>query len=1185
MPLSIGPTIGVKGEKAFRSAFQEMIAQGSRLKSEMDLLTASFSKNDTAEQRLALTSSNLTRQLQTQERTTDQANQMLVRSMDSVDRAVKLYDSQVKKVEELSQTHAEHTQILNDQIAKYGESAEWVKMAREEWAAEEAELDKANKTLGEREAAVYKQQATTEKWNEVLVTNTTRLEQLRKELVKGADYVEEFGRKSEESKRNVEKHEKALELLDKELEVQLSEYSKLQRYMVENARNRETLIKKIEEEKKVVAENKKLHDEAVKTEEKQRKEYERLVTELEKAKKAYGEDSPEAKRLNDAVEEQAKLVHQAEMNTADYAMAVNDAVMAQRDLEKELQNSTGFATLGKVMSDVGEKMADFGEKMTKYVSTPLAGLGAYAVNAAADFQDAMAKIYTIAIDSTEPMEKMRDELVQLSNDTGFDLSDLSEATYQAVSASVDAGEAVEFMGDATKLARAGFTSTTKAVDLLTTVINAYGMKTSEAAKISDILLKTQNDGKTVIDDLASSMGIIIPMASNYNVGLDQIAAAYATMTKQGVKTEKATTFLRAVFTELEKESSDVAGILEDKTGKSFAQLMGEGKNLSDVLGILYKAVGGNNEEFQRLFGNVRATQAVASLVAEGVGEDAHAFGMLDYELERVRDSAGQVDKALEVMETPALRARKAVNRLKNSAEDLGETMIDMLMPAFEKGTDKITELTEGFIGLSDSSKKMIVKAGALAAAIGPVTLGLGKLMKYIGGLMLGTASWIPLIGAAVAGVIAISEALAVSNNEHVEAIRQEYGLSDAMKSEIEELNQLQASHSEFQQSMVDRNTATLNQVSYVQELVAQYDKLVGSNGKVKEGNQQLADNILNEIANALGIEVDQVKELIDENGKLSKSIQQTIDDFKRQAQMAVLQEEYNEALHRKVEAQKAEQDITEQLAISTQKKTEADRELKAAQEAYNKELAQFGTVSKETTDKLIDANSKSNLATESTKELRSALWDAKEMANQASKDTEYYTQKMEDLEKESKEAAEQIKKDAKDTEKAVKDAVDNSTSAMEGAAKKAYRSGENFARGYANGIDDYAYLSASAASNMGANATKLLKISQHEKSPSKITRQSGRYFGEGYALGMEDRFPMVNAMAEKMGTMATDSLAYGSYLPEGAIGGSYSSSKTVNAPISVNVTVNGSVDDPDSFAKDIANRLTNLINRESEVFA
>lgn len=46
-----------------------------------------------------------------------------------------------------------------------------------------------------------------------------------------------------------------------------------------------------------------------------------------------------------------------------------------------------------------------------------------------------------------------------------------------------------------------------------------------------------------------------------------------------------------------------------------------------------------------------------------------------------------------------------------------------------------------------------------------------------------------------------------------------------------------------------------------------------------------------------------------------------------------------------------------------------------------------------------------------------------------------------------------------------------------------------------------------------------------------------------------------------------------------------SSSKIVNAPISLSVTVNGNVDDPSGFAKNIADELATLMNRESEVFA
>lgn len=1178
MPLSIGPTIGVKGEKAFRSAFQEMIAQGSRLKSEMDLLTASFSKNDTAEQRLSATTQQLAKQYQTQERTVDQANQMVVRSMDSIDRATKLYEAQKQKVEDLTKTHEEHRQILENIVNNYAETEDCVKLAREEWAAEEAELKKENKTLDEREAAVYKQQATTEKWSEVLASNTAKLEQMRRELVKGADYVEEFGRKTESAKDRVERYEKQIEVLDSELDLSRSAHTKWSEALKRSGEESDILRRKISEEYKVLAENSKLREEAVKTEEKQRKEYERLATELEKAKRLYGEDSDEVKILNDAVDEQAKLVHEASMNTADYTQKVNESRTALNQFNEELKNSSGFKAIGQMMSDAGEKMEEFGSLMSKYVTTPLAGLGAYAVKSAADFQDGMAKIYTIAIDGAEPMEKMQKELVQLSNETGFDLEDLAEATYQTVSASVDATDAIDFMTHATKLARAGFTSTTKAVDVLTTIMNSYGKEAYDVEYISDVLLKTQNDGKLIIDELASSLGIIIPMASNYNVGLEQIAAAYATMTKQGVPAAKATTFLRAVFTELEKESSDVAGILDEKTGKSFAQLMGEGKNLSEVLKILYDYAGQDAEKFQRLFGNVRSTQAVAALVT---GD----FSILNSELKRVKDSAGQTDKALAVMETPALKARRAVNRLKNSAEDLGETMIDIALPAFEKVTDKVTELTEGFINLQPETKQVITKGIALAAAIGPVATIAGKLVGYVGGLIAGTASFVPLIVALTAGFVGMYTAAEAAAIEERHMREEQWGLSEDTKNLITDVNGLKTAHNEFKVSMQGETTELLNTSAKAQELALQYDGLLDSEGKVKKGNEELADYLMTELATALGINKEDLQNLVAEHGNLSKSIQQTIADYEKEAYASIYKQELNEATERLVKSQMAEKDLVEQQDQAYANLRATAHEMQLAKDAITDAEAKGIPVTEEMYQAYDDASKNWDIAKQAVENLDGAITESRTNQQEAKKDVDTYSAALKDLAGESDETAEQIKSDAKESETSVKNAVDNSVSKMTAAKWDAYKSGENFARGYANGIDDYAYLSASAASNMGANATKLLKISQHEKSPSKITRQSGRYFGEGYALGMEDRFPMVNAMAEKMGTMATDSLAYGSYLPEGAIGGSYSSSKTVNAPISLNVTVNGSVDDPDSFARDIANRLTNLINREGEVFA
>lgn len=973
--------------------------------------------------------------------------------------------------------------------------------------------------------------------------------------------------------------------------------------LTRNAKKHELLKTEIEKQTKVVEQNSKLRDEArAKLEkdhtvlEKQKElvsnltaKYEDTKKKVEALKNAYGEAHPIVQGANSVLEDQKKVLTEETQKLDDMNVAIHRSgevletwetkvIQSEAELERlnrEFENTKPIKAWAQQFEDIGGKMEEFGDTMMKYVSAPLAVLGTYATKAALDFEDGMAKIYTIAIDGAKPMQEMHDELMQLSAETGFGLDDLTEATYQTVSASVDAADAMEFMAQATKLARAGFTTTEKSVDVLTTIMNSYGKETYDAAYISDVLLKTQNDGKLIIDELANSLGIIIPMASNYNVGLEQIAAAYATMTKQGVPAQKATTFLRAVFTELEKESSDVAEILEEKTGKSFAQLMKDGNSLSDVLRILYNHVGGNAEEFQRLFGNVRATQAVASLVTDD-------FKILDYELDRVTHSAGQTDKALEVMETTSLKAKRSVAQLKNGAVALGEGILEWAMPAFEKLASGVKDLTDKFVALSPEAVSIIAKMGAFAVAIAPVAKVTGVLIKYIAGLVLGTSSLIPIIGLVTAGVIGVATAIATSNQAHIDAIKAEYGLSDAMKDELAELDALKASHDEFRQSMVDKNTATLNEVAYMKDLASQYDALVGKNGEISESNQAMANVILEELATALGMEVEQVKALIDENGKLSASIEDNIEKYKQEAMVATLKEEIREATHRKVEAERIEADIIDQLAVATENQRRATREREDAQRAVNEAIEAGNPVTKEMSDKLADATTKEKLAKDAVWELRGGLADAQEQISGASSDLSYFSDKLNDAQKASSETADQIEKDAKRASGAVETASDGVGVSLSHAEQVAYWHGENVARGFAKGISDYAYLSAQAADSMGGSATRRLANTLAIASPSKVTAEIGKYFVEGFAKPIESSMREIGNLTAQLGEVATHGLAMGSYMPE--YGNTYNN-KTVSAPIAINLTVNGNVDDPNSFARDIADMLANQLTRESEVFA
>lgn len=91
-----------------------------------------------------------------------------------------------------------------------------------------------------------------------------------------------------------------------------------------------------------------------------------------------------------------------------------------------------------------------------------------------------------------------------------------------------------------------FWETADAVDSINHYYNAYGLEASDAGRLSDILIQTQNDGKTTVNELSQSMGQVIPLASAYGVNIENLAASYAQLTKNGVATAQAGTYLKSM---------------------------------------------------------------------------------------------------------------------------------------------------------------------------------------------------------------------------------------------------------------------------------------------------------------------------------------------------------------------------------------------------------------------------------------------------------------------------------------------------------------------------------------------------------------------------------------------------------------------------------------------------------------
>lgn len=325
--------------------------------------------------------------------------------------------------------------------------------------------------------------------------------------------------------------------------------------------------------------------------------------------------------------------------------------------------------------------------LVKTASSQLTNLAQSAIRNGSVYETSLAKVGTIADLGKLSIQKLGSQITDMSNTMGIAATDIAEATYQAISAGQDTANAVEFAGQAAKLATAGFTSTTSAVDILTTALNAYGLSADQATHISDVLLTTQNLGKTSVDELSSSMGKVIPLAAAYNVSVENLSSGLAVMTANGIATAEATTYTKSMLNELGDTGSNVGKILQQQTGKSFAQLNAEGKSLGDVLQILYDSVGGDSTAFAGLWSSVEAGTGALSLVSGG----ADKFNGV---LAQMVDSAGATDTAYQTMTDTFQHSMESLQTTaENLSIDLFEAMEPGLMEAANWGTDCLNTLT------------------------------------------------------------------------------------------------------------------------------------------------------------------------------------------------------------------------------------------------------------------------------------------------------------------------------------------------------------------------------------------------------------------------------------------------------------------------------------------------------------
>lgn len=459
------------------------------------------------------------------------------------------------------------------------------------------------------------------------------------------------------------------------------------------------------------------------------------------------------------------------------------------------------------------------------------------IEQAAEFSIKIGEIRTIQGDNVRATSQWVGELRELSEAFGIPILDAAEAAYQTLSNQIAKGVEVSiFLADAQKLSIAGVSTLTESTNLLSSAINAFGLRTSDAKEISDSFFKTIELGRLRIGDIANSFGRVAVIANQLGVNLNETNAAIATLTIQGIRSDEALTLLRNIMLKLIRPTDEMKKKFEEfgvTSGESLIQTFGFAGAIQKFAEIAERE---GTPAIGELFGRVRAITGILGLARDEGIKFANTLG-------QINNAAGATDQAVaKITETIGFRFRREVEAIRNFITiDLGEKLLKNLLA-----------VTDAFGGLANVVKAFTVALGILAGAfILQKALLVGLAITYaiydaaiisatfataaftatllanpftfvVAGIVLATAAIAGLILAFTRAAKRVEESIKVIRDELAELAKDEKRFADEINKELRE--SLDFRFKERQQEIARERAALNEQLQFELNVLKEIDK-------------------------------------------------------------------------------------------------------------------------------------------------------------------------------------------------------------------------------------------------------------------------------------------------------------------------------------------------------------------------
>lgn len=384
----------------------------------------------------------------------------------------------------------------------------------------------------------------------------------------------------------------------------------------------------------------------------------------------------------------------------------------------------GLASSESRLQALAHRSSSIGGALTRNLSAPLALIGAGATAMALKYEDAFTRIDAVSNASAASLAKWRTEVLQLAGRTAQSPQELAEALYFLASAGLKAGTEMDALEASAKASAIGLGETAVVARIVANALNAYADSGLTAVGVVDRLTAAIKAGTAEPDEFADALGRVLPIAAAAGVGFDEVTASLAALSNIGLDVEEGVTALRGLLQALVAPGGQAAKTMQALgiSTEEMRRTLAEGGVLA-ALQLLQERSGGNLDVLRDLIPNVRALTGELGLTGQNAATVAKVF-------DQVTAATNELERAWEATTgTPAHEMRQAMVDIQIAAVELGQK----LLPVAQKIVDVVVRLADWFAKLPDGMQQVVVVAGLIAVALGPLLRLWGAMVGILAG--------------------------------------------------------------------------------------------------------------------------------------------------------------------------------------------------------------------------------------------------------------------------------------------------------------------------------------------------------------------------------------------------------------------------------------------------------------------